>query len=76
MSSPNGSKKTELPEIEVKISPNWVRLIRWCQVNLSHGQLCVKIVNFEPTDLVPEYTKKRVRFDKESEPPPDLKLEP
>jgi len=67
-SKPNG----EVPELEVRVSPSWIRFIRWCQVNVPYGQVCVKINNAEPGDLVPEHTKKRVRFDKEDTIPNDF----
>ena len=54
-----------LPEIVVQISPDWIRLIKWVQTSLPHGQLCVKIANANPIELVDQYTKRRLRFDKE-----------
>lgn len=64
------SKSTEVaglqtPELEIRVSKSWVRLIRFCQTNVPHGQVCFKTVNGEPTDLVDELTKRRIRFDKE-----------
>jgi len=55
----------EAPELEIRVSKSWIRLIRWCQVNLPYGQVCVKIKNSEPGDLVEEHTSRSVRFDKE-----------
>lgn len=54
-----------VPELNIKIPISWIRLIRFVQTSLPHGQLCVKIVNCEPTDLVKEHTVERIRFDKE-----------
>ena len=71
MPKPN-EKSYVIPELEIRISPAWVRLIRYCQVNIPHGQICIKLVNAEPTDLVPEHTKRRVRFDKEESIPADI----
>ena len=64
--------KSELPEIEVRISQSWVRFIQWCKVNVPHGQICIRTVNGEPTDLVPEYTKRKIRFDKEESIPSSI----
>ena len=57
-----------IPELEIRVTPAWVRLIRFCQLNIPHGQLCIKLRDAQPTDLVPEHTKRRIRFDKEEEP--------
>ena len=54
-----------VPELNIRIVPAWVRLIRFCQQDLRHGQICVKIVNSQPTSLVEEFTKRSIRFDKE-----------
>ena len=67
------NKKAEEPEVlEMKVSRSWIRLIRFCQVNVPHGQVCFKIANAEPADLVPEYTKRKIRFDKEETIPIDF----
>ena len=65
-------KEFVIPELEIRVTPAWIRLIRFTQLNIPHGQLCVKIVNAQPTDLVPEYTKQRIRFDKEESIPADF----
>ena len=67
-----GKQNGAIPELEVRVSPSWVRFIRWCQVNVPYGQVCIKINNAEPGDLVPEHTKKRVRFDKEESIPSEF----
>ena len=61
-----------IPELEIRITPSWIRLIRYCQVNLPNGQLCVKINNAEPGNLVSEHTKRAIRFDKEQDVPVDF----
>ena len=53
-----------VPEIEVRVSSSWINFINWCKVNVPNGQVCVKVNNGEPGELVSEYTKIRVRFDK------------
>ena len=58
--------KTEgylIPEIEIRVSESWIRLIRFCQVELPHGDLKVRIVNAQPTELLE--AKRKVRFDRE-----------
>ena len=52
-----------IPEIEIRVSPAWIRLIRYCQVELPHGDLKIRIVNAQPTDLLE--VKPKVRFDRE-----------
>jgi len=69
-------KEELLPELEIRISPAWIRLIRFCQMNIPHGQVCIKISNAEPTDLVPEHTKRRIRFDKEESIPLEMESSP
>ena len=59
--------KTEgylIPEIEIRVSPAWIRLIRYCQTEFPHGDLKIRIVNAQPTDLLEE--RRRIRFDKET----------
>lgn len=52
-----------IPELEIRISQSWVRLVRFCQVEFPHGDLKVRIVNGQPTELVE--AKRKIRFDKE-----------
>jgi len=47
---------------KVSVSESWIRLILFVQRTLPHGELTVRIVNGEPTELVA--SKRRVRFDK------------
>lgn len=61
-----------VPELNIRISMSWIRLIRFVQASLPHGQLCIKIVNCEPTDLVKEHTVERIRFDKEESIPTEV----
>lgn len=56
-------KKIEIPELEIQVSKNWLRLIRYCQVELPHGEIKIRIVNGQPTDLIEE--KRKRRFDRE-----------
>jgi len=64
--------KVEPTELEIRISQAWIRVIRFCQTEIPHGQLCIKIANGQPTDLVEEYTKRRIRFDKEETVPAEF----
>ena len=61
-----------IPELEIRVTPAWVRLIRFVQVNIPHGKVGVKIVNCQPTELDEDYTKRKVRFDKEESIPIDF----
>lgn len=75
MTKPNQKQKEAgylIPELEIRVTPAWIRLIRYCQVNLPNGQLCVKINNTEPGNLVTEHTKRSIRFDREQDIPIDF----
>jgi len=61
-----------VPELNIRIPISWIRLIRFVQTSLPHGQLCVKISNCEPTDLVKEHTVEKIRFDKEESIPSEV----
>ena len=61
-----------VPELEIRISESWIRLIRYCQTSLPNGQLCFKVGNAEPGRLVWEHTKKDIRFDKNQDLPMDF----
>jgi len=54
-----------IPELNITVSVAWLRLITWCARNVPHGQVCYKIERGEPTELVSEHTKRKVRFDKD-----------
>mgnify|MGYP001572494347 CR=1 FL=1 len=58
------SEPVLLPEIEVRVSESWINFIQWCKINVPHGQVCFKINNGEPGDLVNDYTKVRINFSK------------
>ena len=45
-----------------KIPASWLRLIQYCQTELPHGELKVRIVNGEPTALLEAH--RAIRFDK------------
>lgn len=57
-------EEKELPEIEVNVSKSWIRLIRFCQTSFPFGDLTIRIVNAQPTELVEK--KPKIRFDKEA----------
>ena len=50
--------------VRVKISDNWKRFIIFCQNQYPEGQVCVRMSNGMPQELISEYTKRRVRFDR------------
>ena len=49
---------------QIKISDAWIRFIKYCQQRLPYGDIKVRIVNGEPTDLLEE--KEKIRFDRET----------
>jgi len=65
-------KEFVIPELEIRVTPAWIRLIRFVQLNIHTGKLGVRIANFQPTELDDDYTKKKVRFDKEESIPIDF----
>lgn len=65
-------KESLAPELEIRVTPAWIRLIRFVQLNLHTGQLGVKIANFQPTELDEKYTRRKVRFDKEESIPTEF----
>ena len=64
------SNQNQQQQIEIRVSESWIRLIRFCQVELPHGDLKVRIVNGQPTELLE--AKRKVRFDKEETIPTDF----
>jgi uncharacterized protein YxjI len=61
-------------KIEIRITRQWVRAIRFCSGYLTHGTLAVTIVNGQPVKLImsgdsPVVTRKEIRFDKEDSMP-------
>ena len=61
--SPKNNNDYLIPELEIRISQSWVRLVRFCQAEFPNGDLKVRIVNGQPTELLEQ--KPRIRFDKE-----------
>ncbi len=53
----------DLAVIEVRVSKAWIRFIRYCQVELPHGEIRVRIVNGQPYDLL-DY-KRKLNFSRE-----------
>jgi hypothetical protein len=52
-----------VPELNIRVSESWVNLVFWCQNEMPNGEIKVKIVNGQPTELLEK--KERVRFDKQ-----------
>ena len=48
--------------VSVRVTDAWLRMIYYCQTELPHGELAVKIVGGEPTVVVS--AKPLIRFDK------------
>ena len=53
-----------IPDLEIRITPAWIRFIRFCQVSFPHGDVTIRVVNAQPTDLLEK--KPKIRFDKET----------
>ena len=51
-----------VPDIEIRIHESWINLVRYCQDKFPYGDLTIRIVNAQPTDLLDQ--KPKVRFDK------------
>ena len=52
--------------VEIRVTDNWINLIRFCATEFPYGDLGVRIVKGEPTELLLDKTKRKIRFDKES----------
>ena len=63
MTKKNEEKVFIVPELQIRVSESWVRLVRYCQVNFPNGELKIRIVNAQPTELLEQ--KAKIRFDKE-----------
>lgn len=73
--NPKKLNELETLEISINVTKAWIRVIRFCEASLRHGQICFKVKDAQPTDLVPEYTKRRIRFDKEEQVPEGFEID-
>jgi len=53
-----------IPETNIMISQAWLNLITHCQDSFPYGDMTVRIVNAQPTELIDE--KPKIRFDKKA----------
>ena len=51
-----------VPDIEIRIHESWINLVRYCQEQIPFGDIKIRIVNGQPTQLLEQ--KPTVRFDK------------
>lgn len=51
-------------EVDVRIPGSWVRFISYCQTEIPHGDMKIKVVNGQPVKLLE--SKPDIRFDKDS----------
>ena len=58
----NDEKWYLVPDIEVRIHESWINLVRYCQEQIPFGDIKIRIVNGQPTELLE--SRPRVRFDK------------
>ena len=59
----NEDKIYLIPELEIRVPESWIRLVRYCQTEFPNGDLKIRVVNSQPTEMLE--SKPRVRFDKE-----------
>ena len=52
-----------VPELEIRVHESWINLVHWCQEQMPYGDIKIRIVNGQPTELLEQ--KARVRFDKQ-----------
>ena len=55
-----------VPQLEVRISESWVRMVRRCQTEFPDGVMRLTIANAEPKSVLD--WKPNIRFDKEQRP--------
>ena len=51
-----------IPDIEIRIHESWINLVRYCQDKFPYGDITIRIVDAQPTDLLDQ--KPKMRFDK------------
>lgn len=56
------------------ISPSWTRFIRFCREKIWYGDVCIRIVKANPTNLID--AKREVRFDRPISIPENLVSQP
>ena len=66
----NEDKWYLVPEIEVRVHESWINLVQYCRDQIPFGDIKIRIVNGQPTDLLE--SKPRVRFDKQPSIPTNL----
>ena len=73
---PKPSKKDEnwylIPELEVRVHESWINLVQYCRDQIPFGDIKIRIVNGQPTELLEQ--KAKIRFDKQSSIPTNLEL--
>lgn len=52
-----------VPELNVRVSKAWINLVHYCQTKFPYGDLTIRLVNAQPTELLDK--KPKIRFDKE-----------
>jgi len=53
-----------IPELEVRVHQSWINLVQYCRDQIPYGDITIRIVNGQPTELISSNPK--VRFDKQS----------
>ena len=59
----NEEKWYLVPDVEIRIHESWINLVRYCQDQIPFGDIKIRIVNGQPTELLE--AKAKVRFDKQ-----------
>ena len=57
-----------VPELEIRVHESWINLVSWCQNQMPFGDIKIRIVNGQPTELLEQRAK--IRFDKNVSIPP------
>ena len=53
-----------IPEIQVRVSAAWIRLIYFCQTEYPNGRIGFRINNGQPGEFDDKYSVRKRRFDK------------
>ena len=56
------NKDSGQSNVEIRVTPAWINLIRFCITECPHGEISIRITNAEPTILI--NFRRSIRFDK------------
>jgi len=61
-----------VPELEVRVHESWINLVQYCRDQMPFGDIKIRIVNGQPTQLLEQ--KPSIRFDKQGTIPPEASV--